>query len=141
MLCAGLLTTVPAILSGNKQLFGMIGKNGGPWEKDAQGKQTSTMVPRIKVAITHALVNDIVFFVNLYSWYTRRSTEKNVNPGHVPSSVNMIISMILLPMLLASAKAGGTLVYNHGVGLNLGRKTIKEVNRTPGKECLIDRVE
>lgn len=53
----------------------------------------------------------------------------------------MIISMVLFPMLMASAKAGGSLVYNHGVGLNLGRKSVKEVNRKPGMECLIDRVE
>lgn len=141
MLCAGLIATVPAIMSGNKQLVGMISKNGGPWEKDAEGKQKSTMVPRIKVAITHALVNDVVFLVNLYSWYCRRSTEKSVNVGNVPSEMNMIISMVLLPLLMGSAKAGGTLVYNHGVGLNLGRKSTKEINRKPGMECLIDRAE
>merc|ERR1711939_697195 len=55
LLCAGLITTVPAIMSGNKQLI-------------------------------------------------------------------VIISMVLLPFLLMSAKIGGTLVFNHGVGLNLGRK-------------------
>jgi len=137
MLCAGLIATVPAIMSGNKQLVGMISKNGGPWEKDTKGVQKSTMVPRIKVAITHALVNDVVFLVNLYSWYCRRSTEKNVNPGNVPSQMNMIISMCLLPMLLGSAKAGGTLVFNHGVGLHLGRKSTKEINMKPGMECLI----
>ncbi|KAK5093845.1 hypothetical protein LTR70_006096 [Exophiala xenobiotica] len=137
MLCAGLIATVPAIMSGNKQLVGLISKNGGPWEKDAQGNQKSTMVPRIKVAITHALVNDTIFLVNLYSWYYRRSTEKRMNPGNTPSEMNMIISMCLLPMLLASAKAGGTLVFNHGVGLHLGRKSTKEINMKPGMECLI----
>lgn len=141
MLCAGLICTVPAILSGNKQLVGMISKNGGPWEKDSDGKQKNTMVPRIKVAITHALVNDAVFLVNLYSWYCRRSTEKRVNPGNVPSEMNMIISMVLLPVLMAAAKAGGTLVFNHGVGLKLGRKSTKEYNRKPGMECLIDPAE
>ena len=141
MLCAGLLCTVPAIMSGNIQLVGMIKKNGGPWEKDLEGTQKSTMVPRIKLAITHALVNDLVFLINLYSWYCRRSTDKNVNPGHIPSDVNMIISATLFPILMASAKAGGTLVYNHGVGLKLGRKTMKEINRKPGMECLIDQTE
>lgn len=141
MLCAGLITTVPAILSGNKQLIGLISKNGGPWEKDAQGKQKNTMVPRIKVAITHALVNDVIFLVNLYSWYCRRSTEKSPNPGNVPSHMNMIISMALVAPLLGALKAGGTLVFNHGVGLKLGRKTVKEFNRKPGMECLIDPVE
>ena len=141
LLCAGLLSTVPAIMSGNIQLVGMIKKNGGPWEKDAEGKQKSTMVPRIKIAITHALVNDLIFVVNLYSWYCRKSRDANPNPGHVPSNMNMTISMCLLPMLMGSAKAGGTLVYNHGVGLKLGKKSTKEINRKPGMECLIDRAE
>lgn len=119
LLCAGLISTVPAIMSGNVQLVGMIKKNGGPWEKDSQGKQKDTMVPRIKAAITHALINDVVFVVNLYSWYIRKN---NKTVGRVPSDTNLLISAVLLPLLLVSAKIGGTLVFNHGVGLNLGRK-------------------
>ncbi|KAL6244320.1 hypothetical protein RBB50_008562 [Rhinocladiella similis] len=122
LLCAGLITTVPAIMSGNKQLIGMISKNGGPWEKDAQGKQKSTMVPRIKAGITHAVVNDIVFVANLYSWYLRKDKEAAPNPGKIPTQTNMLISAVLLPLLMIGAKIGGTLVYNHGVGLHLGRK-------------------
>lgn len=124
-LCAGLITTVPAIMSGNIQLVGMIKKNGGPWEKDASGKQKSTMVPRIKVAITHALMNDLIFIVNLYSWYTRRSTAGRINVGTVPTELNMMISSALLPLLLMSSAAGAHLVFNHGVGLQLGRKKIE----------------
>ncbi|EXJ91269.1 hypothetical protein A1O1_04379 [Capronia coronata CBS 617.96] len=119
LLCAGLVSTVPAIMSGNIQLVGMIKKNGGPWEKDSEGKQKSSMVPRIKATITHALMNDVVFVVNLYSWYLRKN---NKTVGRVPSDLNLVISIVLLPLLVTSAKIGGTLVFNHGVGLNLGRK-------------------
>lgn len=122
LLCAGLITTVPAIMSGNIQLVGMIKKNGGPWEKDATGKQKNTMVPRIKATITHAIINDIVFVVNLYSWYLRKDKTGAVNIGKTPTTTNIIISAVLLPVLIISAKIGGTLVFNHGVGLNLGRK-------------------
>ena len=123
LLCAGLISTVPAIMSGNKQLLGMISKNGGPWEKDEAGKQKDTMVPRIKVAITHAVVNDVVFLVNLYSWWVRRGTEATAwNPGKTPQHLNFVVACCLLPALLASSKAGATLVFNHGVGLHLGRK-------------------
>ena len=101
------------------QLQGMIAKNGGPWAKDADGEVQNYMVPRIKRAITHAAVNDVVFVANLYSWWVRRD-EKNV--GHVPSLVNMGISCVLLPCLLGAAKMGGELVYNHGVGLQLGNR-------------------
>ncbi|KIW66697.1 hypothetical protein PV04_06004 [Phialophora macrospora] len=122
LLCAGLVTTVPAIMSGNIQLVGMIKKNGGPWEKGADGKAKSTMVPRIKATITHAIINDLVFVANLYSWYLRKDKEGALNVGKIPTNTNLIISAALLPFLLISAKIGGTLVYNHGVGLNLGRK-------------------
>ena len=125
LLRAGLLTTIPAIMSGNIQLVGMIKKNGGPWEKDAQGKPKSTMVPRIKACITHAIIMDLVFVANIYSWYIRKDKEGAVNLGNVPSETNMIISAVLLPFLMMSAKIGGSLVYNHGVGLNLGRKKIE----------------
>lgn len=125
LLCAGLITTVPAIMSGNIQLVGMIKKNGGPWEKDAEGKAKSTMVPRIKATITHAIVNDLVFVANIYSWYLRKDKAGAVNLGKIPTETNMIISAVLLPFLLMAAKAGGTLTYNHGVGLNLGRKRIE----------------
>jgi Predicted membrane protein (DUF2231) len=119
LLCAGLITSVPAILSGGAQLSGIIQKNGGPWAKDADGKQQNYMVPRIKAAITHALLNDVVFLVNLYSWYIRKGEE---NIGKVPSEVNMVISAVLLPSLMAAAKIGATLTYNHGIGLQLARK-------------------
>ena len=116
-------------MSGNIQLVGLIKKNGGPWEKDAQGKQKSTMVPRIKMAIGHALMNDTIFIANLYSWWVRRGKEATGwNEGKTPSEVNMIISMVLLPLLLMSSKAGASLVFNHGVGLNLGRKRFEETN-------------
>ncbi|KAJ9609605.1 hypothetical protein H2200_005933 [Cladophialophora chaetospira] len=122
LLCVGLITTVPAIMSGNIQLVGMIKKNGGPWEKDATGKAKDTMVPRIKATITHAIINDLVFVAGLYSWYLRKDKEGAVNLGKVPNNTNIIISAVLLPFLMTAAKIGGTLTYNHGVGLNLGRK-------------------
>ena len=119
LLCAGLIATVPAIMSGNIQLVGMISKNGGPWAKDEDGVAQNYMVPKIKRAITHALVNDVVFLVNLYSWWVRRDVK---NVGHVPSVVNMGISAVLLPVLMGAAKMGGELTYNHGVGLQLGNR-------------------
>ena len=109
-------------MSGNIQLVGMIKKNGGPWEKDATGKAKDTMVPRIKATITHAVVNDLVFVIGLYSWYIRKDKEGAINIGKIPSNTNIAISAVLLPFLMFAAKIGGTLTYNHGVGLNLGRK-------------------
>lgn len=45
------------------------------------------------------------------------------NPGKTPTNTNVILSAILLPVLITSAKIGGTLVFKNGVGLNLGRKS------------------
>jgi len=125
LLCAGLVATVPAIMSGNIELVGMIKKNGGPWEKDAAGKPKDSMVPRIKATIVHALINDLVFVVGLYSWYIRKDKAGAVNLGKVPTDLNLILSAVSLPVLLFSAKIGGHLVFNHGVGLHLGRKKVE----------------
>lgn len=109
-------------MSGNVQLIGMIKKNGGPWAKDAEGKQTNTMVPKIKATISHALLNDLIFAVGIYQWYQRRGVE---NIGNVPSETGMIVSAVLLPMLMFAAAIGGSLTYNHGIGLSLGRKKVE----------------
>ena len=45
--------------------------------------------------------------------------------GRVPSDVNMVISACLFPLLMFGAAMGGSLTYNHGVGLSLGRKKIE----------------
>ena len=129
LLCAGLLATIPTIMTGNVQLVGMIKKNGGPWEKDAAGKQKSSMVPRIRVAISHALMNDAIFIVGIYGWWIRRGTEATGwNAGKTPTTTNFFIACTMLPALFTSANAGATLVYNHGVGLSLGRKKWAETN-------------
>lgn len=124
LLCAGLIAAIPTIATGNKQLVGLIKKNGGLYEKDAAGNTKNNMVPRIRVAITHALINDSVFILSLISWYYRRSTEERPNPGTTPSELNMLLSVLALPLILAGGSSGAHLVFNHGVGLNLGRKKV-----------------
>ena len=96
---------------------------------------------RIKLTFSHAVVNVVVFLINLYGWSVRRDTETNVNPAKVPTTINVVSALVMLPLLVSSAKAGGSLTYNHGVGLKLGRKSGKEVNRKPGQENIIDKVD
>lgn len=42
--------------------------------------------------------------------------------GEEVTTTDMAISMLSLPILMYSANLGGTLVYNHGVGLSMGKR-------------------
>lgn len=106
----GLVTAVPAVLSGAQQLIKMKNNNQA---FEADGK---TMRPKFATTLTHAALNDVALVVAAYSWYTRRESV-----GLLPSDVNLLISVVLLPVLFYSARLGGKLVYNYGVGINLAK--------------------
>ena len=104
----GLVTTLPAVVTGVQQMYKAIG-NGGLYQADGQ-----TLRPKIKVTMVHAALNDVAFLASLYSWWTRRG-----NVGLVPSDLNVLISGVLFPVLMYSASLGGRLTYNYGMGMNL----------------------
>jgi uncharacterized membrane protein len=106
----GLVTAVPAVLSGAQQLIKMKSSNQA---FEADGK---TMRPKFQTALIHAGLNDAAVLTAAYSWYTRRE-----NVGLLPSDTNLLISVVLLPILFFSASLGGMLVYNYGVGINLAK--------------------
>jgi uncharacterized membrane protein len=106
----GLITAVPAVLSGAQQLIRMKSTNQA---FEADGK---TMRPKFQTALTHAALNDVAVLTAAYSWYARRG-----NVGLLPSDTNLLISVLLLPILSFSAYLGGTLVFNYGVGMNLAK--------------------
>jgi uncharacterized membrane protein len=106
----GLVTAIPAVLSGAQQLIKMKNNNQA---FEADGK---TMRPKFATTLTHAALNDVALVVAAYSWYTRRESV-----GLLPSDANLLISVVLLPVLFYSASLGGKLVYNYGVGINLAK--------------------
>lgn len=106
----GLITAIPAVLSGGQQLIKMKSNNQA---FEADGK---TMRPKFATALTHAALNDVALLAAAYSWYTRRE-----NVGLLPSDANLLISVVVLPILFYSASLGGKLVYNYGVGINLAK--------------------
>lgn len=110
----GLVTAVPAILSGAQQLIKMKNNNQA---FEADGK---TMRPKFATTLTHAALNDVAMVAAAYSWYTRRQ-----NGGLLPSDTNLLISALMLPVLFYSASLGGKLVYNYGVGINLAKPKSK----------------
>jgi len=107
----GLITAIPAVLSGAQQMLKMK-SSGQAFEADNQ-----TMKPKFKLTLSHAALNDIALATTAYSWYIRRD-----QVGLLPTDANLAISAMVLPLLLFSAKLGGTLVYNHGAGINLAKK-------------------
>ena len=106
----GLVTAIPAVVSGAQQLVKMKNNNQA---FEADGK---TMRPKFQTTLTHAGLNDLALIGAAYSWYTRRESV-----GLLPSDANLLISVVLLPALLFSASLGGKLVYNYGVGINLAK--------------------
>ena len=106
----GLITAVPAVLSGGQQLMKMKSNNQA---FEADGK---TMRPKFQTALTHAALNDVALLTGAYSWYMRRQSV-----DLLPSDMNLLISAVLLPILLFSASLGGKLVFNYGVGINLAK--------------------
>lgn len=71
----------------------------------------------MKIALSHAAMNDAILLASVYSWYLRRD-----NVGLAPTGFSMMLSAIMLPVLMWSANLGGTLTYNYGVGLNMAKR-------------------
>jgi len=108
---AGIITAIPAASSGVQQLIKMY-NNGGLYEADGQ-----TMRPKMKIALSHAAMNDLILLASVYSWYLRRD-----NVGLAPTGFSIMLSAVMLPVLFYSANLGGTLTYNYGVGLNMAKR-------------------
>lgn len=106
----GVLTTIPSAATGAAQLK-KIYANGGLYEADGQ-----TMRKKMKIGLIHAAMNDMVLVAGVWTWWSRH-TENYAVPG----AMNIFVSMLMLPALLWSANLGGTMVYNYGAGLNIGK--------------------
>ena len=110
----GLLTAIPAIFTGIGELLALIKSNetqatAKRGDKKAVSKSTN---PKLGYGIAHAVVNEIAVIISVYNWWSRRN-----NTGLVPDSINILLSGLVLPGLLAAAFLGGILVYDHGVGV------------------------
>lgn len=132
LLSLGLLTAIPAVVTGGRELVMMISKQG---MHEADGKTVRT---KVKATIAHAVANDIVIAVSTYIWYSRRAQVKDTIAGKIPgtaaaayapSSAFVFAEFLTLGLLLMGANIGGTLTYNYGVGfssLSAGKKEGKK---------------
>ncbi|KAF1351970.1 hypothetical protein BDV97DRAFT_348514 [Delphinella strobiligena] len=125
-LSLGILTSLPAISSGVAQALKMV---------KAQGIKApdGSIKPKVKVLAAHAVVNDVVVAVSTYLWWQRRQANsarlllegKDPLAYELPSGGQAVVAALLGAVLLFAANLGGSLVYDYGMGLAMGKKVIK----------------
>ncbi|GAA5884390.1 hypothetical protein JCM16303_003665 [Sporobolomyces ruberrimus] len=115
----GLLFSIPTILTGLSELFGL-------WDHQVKQKRTiektvqdaSEAPPpdvsgeKLKIALIHSAMNSAVLGLGLWNWWVRRVDRDLVLP-----QVNAWFSLAALPALFYSASLGGELVYKYGMGV------------------------
>ncbi|GAB7343653.1 hypothetical protein MBLNU457_1645t1 [Dothideomycetes sp. NU457] len=111
-LSAGLLTSIPSVVTGIANAAQMVQAQG---MYEADGK---TLKPKMKVIIAHALSNDVIIGLSAYIWYLRN---QSMSLTYAPSSWMVGVEAVMGAALLWSANLGGTLVYNYGMGMRIGK--------------------
>lgn len=91
------------------------------------------MKAKAKVLVAHALINDVVIAVSAWVWWKRRNAsaleyvKEGLNPAaYEPQTWMVGASVVLGLMLVFAANLGGTLVYDYGMGLSMGKKVVKK---------------
>ncbi|KAF2168567.1 hypothetical protein M409DRAFT_21317 [Zasmidium cellare ATCC 36951] len=121
LLSIGLISSIPAVVTGGREAVVMIAKQG-MWDSDGK---TTTMKPKVKATIAHALMNDVVIAVSTYVWYSRRAAANNSLAGKVgaasaytPATWMVIAEVVVTVLMMMAANVGGVLTYNFGVGFS-----------------------
>lgn len=138
LLSAGLLTAVPALVTGVQQAVVLIAKQG-MYETDSTG-YTVTMRTKVKALIAHAVANDIVMGLATLVWYKKRAAAANTLVGKIgvgsigtgaatyeASTWMVVLEGLLFAGLMMAANIGGSLTYIFGVGFVAGGGSKKKV--------------
>ena len=133
LLSLGLITSIPAVMSGGQQAVQLFSKQG---MYEADGK---TLKLKSKAVIAHAVTNDLVLALTTYLWYSRRQQAADTLAGklgvgslataeaaYAPQLWQVIAEVLALGVLLFAASIGGALTYNYGVGFAPGGKAAKK---------------
>lgn len=127
LLSLGLITTLPAVVSGGQQAVALFSRQG---MYEADGK---TLKQKSKAVIAHALVNDVVLALGTWIWYAKRSAHNQslaasvvgekagsalLTPeaAYAPQLWQVVLGVATLGLLFFGASIGGALTYNYGVG-------------------------
>lgn len=113
-----MISSIPSVITGDVEMIAMI-KGKGLFERIEKKKANGERVvvskgihPTVREGIIHGALNVGALTVSLYNWYTRRQV-----PGFEPSTTNIVLSGLTLPLMMFSAYLGGSLVYKYGVGV------------------------
>jgi uncharacterized membrane protein len=133
----GLVTAIPAVLTGGVELFKLLQrqdmpaklKNASAGATKESAEQTLSVAkrahPKVKVAFLHAAAADLVVAGAAYNWYTKRGAA-----AVAPNDVNVMVSAATALLLALTGVLGGKMVFDHGVGVDarrgLGRGTKEE---------------
>lgn len=134
LLSAGLITAVPALITGIREAVVLVSKQG-MWESDDTGI-TTVMRPKVKAMIAHAVFNDIVMGVSTYVWYNKRANAAKSVAGKVgipvgaaayqPEGWMVATEAPIMILMFMAANIGGVLAYNFGIGLSVGSSSKKK---------------
>jgi len=108
----GIVASVPAILTGFAELYAMIGARGLYVADQETGDKK--LEPVVKIALTHAGLNDVAVIGAVYNWLMERHRPYE---DYRPYGHQIILSGGALVMTLYAAYLGGGLIYTHGVGV------------------------
>lgn len=106
LLLLGLVSALPALLTGGSQAFLMISKSGIYDESGA-------VRAKVKAVVTHALLSDVVLAATAYIWWLKKNGE--VAGWIVPAEGALLAGIVVV------GGTGGTLTYEFGVGKSLGK--------------------
>jgi len=111
-LSAGLLASLPAVVTGIANAAQSF-KAQGMYEADGK-----TLKKKTKVIIAHAVSNDLVIAVSAYIWWSKRQA---TTLTYAPETWMVLLSALLGVGILFAANLGGSLIYNYGMGVSIGK--------------------
>ncbi|KAH8886553.1 hypothetical protein GQ53DRAFT_750559 [Thozetella sp. PMI_491] len=112
-LCAGLLTGIPAAVTGVLQAGSLMKKTGDMYLEDKK-----TLKPKVKFLFMHAGMNDAVILLSAGYWWMRRQAG---GPTYEPAAWMVLLSVLLEGVLIFAASLGAKLVYNYGAGMAIAK--------------------
>ncbi|KAK5165927.1 uncharacterized protein LTR77_008851 [Saxophila tyrrhenica] len=131
LLSLGLITAVPALVTGVREAVVLIAKQG-MYETDASGYGV-TMRTKVKALIAHAVANDLVMGLSLLVWYKKRANASETMLGKMgvgslgtgeatyqPATWMVVLEGLLFAGLMMAANIGGSLTYIFGIGFAAG---------------------
>lgn len=124
LLGLGLITAVPAVVSGGQQAVKLFSRQG---MYEADGK---TLKLKTKATIAHAVTNDIALAASAYVWYAKHQAANHTIAGklgitseatYAPAIWMVAVQVLTFGILMFGASIGGALTYNYGVGFSAAK--------------------